>query len=223
MNKQIIQFQQAEGHKINTNLYWFLDFIEAEGYFSVATKTQRLEFGVGQTASDIEVLEAIKKFLLDLPGSYKITKTDTNAVSINPDKKAKNESYNPVAKIQVYKTDYITNVLVSFFDSLNWLSKKELDYIDWKLILSIKNQAKHFTNEGNELISLISKRMNRNRLSTNLTRANETNIQEKVFNLLASPSNYEIKPEGKIFIKSSGVYLKGIGNINLNILDDKVY
>lgn len=50
--------------------------------------------------------------------------------------------------------------------------------------------------------------MNRNRLSTNLAKPSEIDIQERVSNLLASPSNYEIHPNGKILIKSSGFILK---------------
>ena len=33
------------------------------------------------------VIEAIQKFLLNLPGRYKITRKDTNVVSISVDKK----------------------------------------------------------------------------------------------------------------------------------------
>lgn len=96
-----------------------------------------------------------------------------------------------------------------------------MDYIDWKLILAIKNQGKHFTDEGKELISLISKRINRNRLSTNLSKPSVIDLKERVSNLLASPSNYEIHLNGKIWIKSLGVYLKGRGNVVINVLDDK--
>lgn len=63
--------------------------------------------------------------MLNLPGSYKITRRDTNAVSLSVDVKAKNEEFKPMAKLQVYKTDFITNILVPFFDDLNWLSKKK--------------------------------------------------------------------------------------------------
>lgn len=96
-----------------------------------------------------------------------------------------------------------------------------MDYIDWKLILAIKNQGKHFTDEGKELISLISKRINRNRLSTNLSKPSVIDLKERVSNLLASPSNYEIHLNGKFWIKSLGVYLKGRGNVVINVLDDK--
>jgi hypothetical protein len=64
------------------------------------------------------VLEAIQEFILNLPGNYKITRSDTNAVSLNLDNKAKDSNSKPIAKIQVYKTDFITNILVPFFDNL---------------------------------------------------------------------------------------------------------
>jgi hypothetical protein len=90
----------------------------------------------------------LKIFLLNFPAerrgaamhppgrdaSYKITRRDTNVVALNQDNKAKNEKSKPMGQIQIYKTDYITNVLVP--DSLKWLSKKELDYNDLKLIFT---------------------------------------------------------------------------------------
>lgn len=120
MNKKRIYFKQPEGHRVIITSYWLLGFVEAEGYFSVATKSQRLEFGIGQTASELNVLEAIQEFILNLPGNYKITRSDTNAVSLNLDNKAKDSNSKPIAKIQVYKTDFITNILVPFFDNLIW-------------------------------------------------------------------------------------------------------
>jgi len=56
----------------------------------VATLGHRLEFGISQTLSELRVLEAIKEFLLSLPGSYRLTRKDTNAVGLNVDNKAKN-------------------------------------------------------------------------------------------------------------------------------------
>lgn len=224
MNKKRVKFEMPSNHSIKITPYWLLGFIEGEGYFSVATKGyQRLEFGIGQTLNEVSVLEAIKQFLLNLPGTYNITRVDNNIIGLNIDKKPKNENSKPMAKIQIYKTDYINNVLIPFLDSLNWLSKKKIDYIDWKLILTIKNEGKHFTEQGKEVIYLISKRMNRNRLSTNLTPHSlpQNLLEEKIFNILNEPSNYEIQSNGKILVKSTGVYLKGRGNIKLEILDDK--
>ncbi len=106
-----------------------------------------------------------------------------------------------------------------FFDNHIWFSKKYLDYRDWKIILLIKNEGKHLTEEGNEIFTLISKIINRNRLSTNFDNNDIENIEEIISKLLTSPSNYEIQPDGKILIKSSGNYLKGRGNIGVNVFD----
>lgn len=69
--------------------------------------------------------------------------------------------------------------------------------------------------------------MNNNRLSTNLLKKashlslSSKEIQKKAIKLLSLPSNYELQPDGKILIKSSGSYLKGRGNIGVIALDEK--
>lgn len=105
------------------------------------------------------------------------------------------------------------------------MSKKSLDYKDWLLVLKIKNQGKHFTDEGKEVIGLIANRMNNNRLSTSKFSKGENkdvaNLDQRIFNLLSTPSNYELQADGKIFIKSSGISLKGRGNISVIAIDEK--
>ena len=67
MNKNRTIFKLPFNHIIKITPYWLLGFVEAEGYFSVATTGyHRLEFGIGQTFSELPVLEAIKQFLLKL-------------------------------------------------------------------------------------------------------------------------------------------------------------
>lgn len=225
MNSNRIDFKQPEDHSIKISPYWLLGFVEGEGYFSVIIRKTEiaLEFGISQASCDVDVLKAIQNFLLDLPGKYHITRKDTNVVSLSVENKAKNNNSKTLSKVKIRKTDFITNVLLPFFDNLIWLSKKEKDYQDWRLILNIKNQGKHFTDEGKELIFLISKRMNLNRLSTNLleSKSETISLYERVSKLLSTPSNYEIQPDGKILIKSSGVYLKGRGNIGVVVLNEK--
>lgn len=63
--------------------------------------------------------------------------------------------------------------------------------------------------------------MNRNRFSTVSPQPKEIDIEERIQKLLAAPSNYEIHPNGKILIKSSGIYLKGRGNISIEVFDDE--
>lgn len=227
MNKKRVNFEQPVGHHIKITPYWLLGLIEGEGYFCIATKDYRTMFGLGLTAVESKVLEGIKEYLMELPGKYNITRKDTNIVSVTVDSKAKDTNSKPMAKLSSYKTDYLSNVLVPFLDSLTWLSKKSFDYEDWKWVLEIKNQGKHFTDEGKEVILLIVNRMNNNRLSTSKILKDETkyvaaaNLDQRILNLLSTPSNYELQADGKIFIKSTGTYLKGRGNISVIALDEK--
>lgn len=126
MNKKRVSFELPSNHTIKITPYWLLGFVEGEGSFTVATTGyNRLGFSISQTLSELPVLEAIKQFLLNLPGDYNITRIDTSVVSISQNKKPKNENSKPMVSIWVYKTDFINNVLVPFFDNLNWLSKKK--------------------------------------------------------------------------------------------------
>lgn len=229
MNKKRTDFNQPEGHSINITRYWLLGFTEGDGYFSVNSQDYTLRFGIGQTDKEIAVLEAIKKFLLSLPGKYLIKRNNTNLVKLAATyNSTKDRAHDPMAYMIVNQRDFITNVIL-FFDNLIWLSKKKQDYQDWKLILNIINQGKHFTAEGKELISLITKRINSNRLSTNLAKASaqreessySMSLEKRVLNLLSSPSNYELQPDGKILIKSLGTYLKGRGNVGVRVSDEK--
>lgn len=226
MNKKRIDFSQPKGHSIYITRYWLLGFIEGDGFFSVNQQNFSLRFGIGQTSKEIGVLEAIQKILLGLPGKYLVQRNNINLVQLGTYNPAEGRESKPMALITVTQREFITNVLIPFFDNLIWLSKKEKDYQDWKLILNIINQGNHFTEEGKELISLISKRMNNNRLSTNLASLGEGNsslmpIEERALKLLSSPSNYEVQPDGKILIKSSGTYFKGRGKIGVKVLDEK--
>ena len=228
MNRKRIDFDQPPKHFINITRYWLLGFLEGDGYFSVNKSDYSLKFGIGQTSREIGVLEAIQTFILGLPGEYVVKRKNTGPVKLTTYNQGKDGDDKAMAYLTVNQIDFHTNVLIPFFDNLTWLSKKEKDYQDWKLILNIVNQGKHFTDQGKELISLITNRMNNNRLSTNLASlavvsgsTSLLSIRERTLNLLSSPSNYEVQPDGKILIKSSGTYLKGRGNVGVIVLDER--
>ena len=156
----------------------------------------------------------------------RIKRNNTNFVKLGTYNSAKGRDSKPMAFITVNQTDFLLNALIPFFDNLIWLSKKEKDYQDWKLILNIIKQGKHFTAEGKELIFLITKGMNNSRLTTNSASIGEESssaldIKERALKLLSTPSNYEVQPDGKILIKSLGTYWKGRGNVGVKVLDEK--
>lgn len=93
----------------------------------------------------------------------------SNTLQFNLDSKAKNERSNIMRRVSVFFSSYILNVLVPFLDNLDWHSKKELDYKDWKLILilNLKQKGWHLSDLGKEVITSIINIMNNKRLSTN--------------------------------------------------------
>lgn len=129
-----------------------------------------------------------------------------------------------MAQLIITQRYFISNVIIPFFDSLTWLSKKAKDYTDWKLILDLINQGWHFTEEGQKLIYLITNGMNNSRLSTRFTPVEDASpwgVKERALKLLSLPSNYEVQANGKILLKSLGTYLKGRGNVGVSVLDAK--
>lgn len=90
-----------------------------------------LIFNIGQTISERPVMEAIKRFLLSLPGNY-TNRANYDGVALSTHLPPKNSSQNqqPSILIEITETEFIKNKLVPFFDSLTFLSKKGLDYQD---------------------------------------------------------------------------------------------
>jgi len=129
--------------------------------------------------------------------------------------------------LNINDQNYLSNVLVPFLNQLVFLTKKRLDYKDWRNILELKTQGWHYSTEGAELIMALAMRMNNNRLSSNVnslsTYPGVDNIvlDQKIEELLSRSSNLEVHPDGKIFIKSEQVYVKGRGNVEINVYDNE--
>jgi hypothetical protein len=224
MNRKRTSFELLN-HSIKITPYWLLGFVEGEGSFSVSRcKDFSFAFCVSQTLSEKKVMLEIQRFLLNLPSNfpYKIRQKNSNVVPLYEEKKAKNENSNPMLQIQISDLNYIGNVIIPFFDSLIWKSKKRLDYLDWKAIFNLKREGKYYLPECKDLILAICNRMNLKRLSTNETNLKDNSsitndLDLKLKSLLEAPSNLELHSNGKIFIKSLGKYIKGRGNVTVEV------
>lgn len=107
--------------------------------------------------------------------------------------------------------------------SLSWLTKKELDFIDWAHILTLKSEGKHLLPEGKELILKIISQMNSKRLSTASLKAVEDdriNLNLDIEKLLAAPSNYEVGSDGKRIDKSSGKIVQDTSSKGVTLVDE---
>ena len=254
MNTLRTNFILPLSHKIVITPYWLLGFIEGDGSFSVSTlKSFPLRFNIVQSIVDKKVMEEIKLFLLNLPGnaSYKLKKVNSNPVQIIEENFTRvSENRKLLLSLNINDHSFLINILIPFFSKLQFLTKKELDFKDWKNILNLKTHGWHLSTEGANLIKEISRNMNNKRLSTNhsilkIKQAKKSNdsklpkldeiptttlnlektlqsrtrelILDKVKNLLNQPSNFEIYPDGKIYIKSEQKFWKGRGDVVIDV------
>lgn len=192
MNSKRSNYEIPLDHKIRITSYWLLGFIEGDGSFFVRS-TGGFGFSIKQKGN-LGLMKAIQNFFnklltlqtstaLKLNGSYTLN-SNINIAPISTTKTANAED--AVNSLTISREGFIINVLIPFFDSLIWHTKKEIDYKDWKTILNIKSLGLDSTEKGKELIKLIVRQMNNNRLSTaGLELVNRTLLQSEIEKLIS--------------------------------------
>lgn len=149
--------------KIELPSDWVHSFIDGEGTFYnyLASKPirgkpyQRCDSSleIAQNSHDVAILLAIKK---QFGGGY--IKPKYNFCDINECKNSRS-----VNRFIFRDTDTI----IKFVDNHPLLTRKQLDYLDWKKIVELKESGAHKTVEGLELIKHIISNMNSTRNVTN--------------------------------------------------------
>jgi hypothetical protein len=96
---------------------------EGEGSFYIS-KTNRfsLGFNLGQSVRDLTLMEEIKTYMVNFPGSV----NNKDIIYLDIQKARKANTFDMVY-IKIFHLDYITKALIPFLDSMKWQSKKELD------------------------------------------------------------------------------------------------
>lgn len=183
MNDKRASFDLPSDHQIYISPYWLLGFIEGEAWFHVKAQTSILVFGIGQTINQKPIIEAIAQFMNNLKDENSSASPVVAAARPSQDIKQNStakllpckvttksiyKSSKPFVYIQLSQLDYILKVFIPFLDSLHFLSKKGLDYQDWKTVALLRKDGVHLTPEGKVIIANIRNRMNNNRLSTNV-------------------------------------------------------
>jgi hypothetical protein len=205
MNKSRTEFKINNEFKITP--YWVLGFVEGEGSFFISKGkgfNYKLGFSLSQSKIDKALMEEIRKFLLNLPAKNNANYNyDGKVVNLSMIQSRSNSK--EAVLISSYNTAFFKNVLIPFFDSMIWQSKKKLDYEDWKIVLKLRELGQNYTELGIETIELIASQMNIKRLSTNPAHHSIVKrevLYGKIDKLLNSPSNLERREDGRIFIIS---------------------
>jgi hypothetical protein len=148
MNKQRTDFTMPLNH-YNISNYWLLGFIEGEGSFYFSASNESIVFSISQKGNETLML-AIQEFLYNLVPLKLLNSVidDENWVKINSDSRG-------IFNLIVQRRSYIELVLIPFFDSLTWQSKKFSDYNDWKVIFYLYKKGLNYLQEGEALIKRI--------------------------------------------------------------------
>ena len=146
-------FLGLSGLEVKYNLppHWIQGFLTGEGFFyhylNGTIINPSLE--LGQNSHDVAILLALKKIF---NGGYIKPK-------YNFDDLVECQNSRSVNRFVLRKTETI----IQFVDQHQMLTRKHLDYLDWKKIVEIKNTGLHKTVEGLDSISKILYKMNSKR------------------------------------------------------------
>jgi len=211
MNSKRIDFKMPDNYKPLITSNWLLGFIEGEGSFSVKRTSQRFElsFWLSQSVTDEKLMDAIKDFLNNLANGQDVTKK-----SISETKNIKHKSF---VKLTISDKEFINNIFIEFLASLNWYSKKELDFKDWVSIIKLKEKGHHYQEEGLKVLNTIINQMNNYRLSN--IDINREQLLKDIETILNGPSNYEII-DGRKFIKSLNKFAIEGKKMNVQLQDE---
>ena len=144
---------------MGSSIYWRLASL-GTFYNYIATQDNYVRVDssleIAQNSHDVAVLLAIKKFFADpaKAGSGGYIKPKYNFFDLTECKNSRS-----VNRFIFRDTDKI----IQFFDQFPLLTRKRLDFEDWKKIVNLKNTGAHKTSEGLRLINEIKNRMNSKR------------------------------------------------------------
>lgn len=143
INNSRTNFELPVTKTIHIIKYWFLGFIEGEGFFTV-TKINKYQlfFSINQVGFNLPLIVKIQNFLQNLSGTNGIY---SNAFKVTTLKTI--ESYHNLAyHIKISNSAYFRDVFIPLLLSLQWVSKKKrYDFYDWVLIFLLNENGYHYT------------------------------------------------------------------------------
>ena len=214
--------------EFNISKEWLLGFIEGDGSFSLSRNTMEPVFSIKLSESQLFLLKGIKEYLKNNLGldTYSVNKLEYfSVISIGKGKAVNNSK--PLATLTIKNTHFLNNVFIPFLDESKFISKKGLDFKDFKIICYAIFIGAYRTERIKGLLIKLSMTMNNFRLSTytgekvnmslaeineildaeetieHLSDGRELDINtKKLIHRRSSSSVFEIlKPSGEILIK----------------------
>lgn len=196
MNDKRVNYDLPVGHRIKITGNYLVGLLEGDGSFYLNKQDMTSRISLITTTPNKVVLVKIREFLLNQLDEYSyILGSCTKLININ-DKKIKCNN-KPISILEISQIDYLCNILIPYFNSLQFRTKKYKDYIDFRTIAFLILEGKHLIEKGKQLIIKLSDTMNNNRLSTN---SNPLTIDIAT----KSELDFLIKSKPLIYIDSEG-------------------
>ena len=186
MNTQRINFKSSQ---VIISKSWLLGFIEGTttessfGSFSLGRTTMEPVFSIKLTESQLPLLIEIKKYLENNLGfdSYSMQKLNSSSIIAIGKNKAINNS-KPLATLTIKNIHFLNNYFIPFLNESakrrEFISKKGLDFNDFKIICKAIYIGAHRIKRIKDLIIKLSFTMNNFRLSTYLGTVESISISE---------------------------------------------
>lgn len=208
MNSKRQNYDLPKDHVIKITANYLIGYLEGDGTFYLNKSDMTVHIGLVSLAANRLLLEKIREFLLNLLDEHSyILGSSTKLINII-DKEAKGNN-KAVSILDITQIDFICNILIPFFDNVEFRTKKFLDYLDLKTIAFLLLDGKHLTENGKNLIIKLGDTMNNNRLSTNASpNILDDQIKLELENLIKSEALVHIDDEGRVKIISEKKYIR---------------
>jgi hypothetical protein len=166
MNNSRVNYERST--EIRINKYWLLGFIEGDGSFFIRRKPLVPTFSIELSAIQLPVILKIKEYLennlnFDSYSKYKLINSSIISI-LQVDSRERGK---PSVSLVIQNLRVLHNYLIPFLGDMEFLSKKGLDFSDFKVICYAIYNGIHRIEEMKELILKLSYNMNNYRLSTN--------------------------------------------------------
>jgi hypothetical protein len=183
MNFKRTDYSDYNQIEFNITPYWLLGFVEGEGTFGIKNLTPY--FQVVQKDKSKNLMEAIKIYLSNL------SKNQLNDLSISVKPSLILNKTTRVISLMVTNIDSLYDYLLSFFNSLNFESRKYIDYKLWSVTLKMHKLGYFYLPEGRALLVKIANSINKKKYSIAKT-VIKLPTEEEINHILNLPSPFDL-------------------------------
>lgn len=201
--------------EFNISKEWFKGFIEGDGSFSLSRNTMEPVFSIKLTEKELPLLYAIKKYLINNACALNLDKFSvyklkgSSIITIGKGKAVNNSK--PLATFTIKNVHFFNNVFIPFLDESQFISKKGLDFKDFKVLCHTIYIGGYRIERIRNLLLKLSMTMNDFRLSTfkgekvimSSTDFNDLLTSEKTIQHLSDGRELDIKTQKLIHRRSS--------------------